>query len=45
MSLYEQIISDDGNNVLVETGGTVRNNPRPYEWVNDLPGDDKPNST
>lgn len=53
LSLYEQMISDDNNNVLTTMGGAlsryVRSDPKPYDWVNflmqNLPGDDKPDGT
>lgn len=53
VSLYNQMISDDNNNVGAEMGGAVsrnvRNDPRPYDWVNylmrNLHGDEKPNGT
>lgn len=53
VSLYNQITSDDNNNVLKKTGGAVsryvRNDPRPYDWVNylmrNLPEGDGPNGT
>lgn len=53
VSLYNQMISDDNNNVLARVGGAVsryvRNDPRPYDWVNylmrRLPGGDKPDGT
>lgn len=53
VSLYDQMISDDNNNIGESLGGAVsryvRNDPKPYDWVNylmrNLPGDDKPNNT
>lgn len=53
MSLYDQMLSDDSNNISEQMGGAisryVRNDPRPYDWVNylmrNLPGGNKPNST